>query len=191
MSPGWDARMKETCRQGVLVKPCLDALDVEKWVGRHKDMGFVTLNQWMDNMWPVHWKGFRSRLLEEESLSIVGCCYMVRKKDFLEKGGCDESLGPWGFAGPEISLRFHLTNGKIMIRTDTVCCHLFRDGANQFGVNNADYYRTAKKLFDIASEFRFPGQTRPLDWIRFHFAEYLKAGLRTDPKKRLGCQVQT
>jgi glycosyltransferase involved in cell wall biosynthesis len=182
MEPEWDLRMKASCRRDCLVVPMLDGLDESTWELRHKDMGFVCLSPCLENMWPLKWKPIYQRNVEEETISIVGCAYMVHKDDFLRRQGCDESLGTWGYAGPEISLKFHLTNGFVYVRTDTVVGHVFRGKANPFGITNDQYLKTGKKLFEKLMDGREYGLTRPLEWLMDRFPKYFKAGIRTDGK---------
>jgi glycosyltransferase involved in cell wall biosynthesis len=182
LEPEWDARLKSSCQPNTLITPIIDGLDEETWMGRHKDMGLICLSRNMENSFPIIWKAPDKRNLLEETISIIGCAYMVRKDDFLAKGGCDESLGKWGYAGPEISLRFHLTNGSVYVRTDTVVCHLFRGKKNPFGITGQQYAETGKKLFKKVVDGHEYGLTRPLEWLMEHFAEYFKAGIRTDVK---------
>jgi glycosyltransferase involved in cell wall biosynthesis len=178
--PEWDARMKSSCREDTLVVPILDALDEIRWEGRHKDMGFVCLNRHMENVYPLKWRPVFNRDIEEETISIIGCCYMCRKEDYWKRKGCDESLGKWGFAGPEISLKFWLTNGKVVVRTDVVVCHLFRGGPNPFGIKKDNYAEIGKKLFEKLINGREYGLTRSLEWLMNRFPEYFKAGAWTE-----------
>ena len=182
LEPEWDVRLKSSCQSNTLITPIIDGLDEETWMGRHKDMGLICLSRSMENTFPLVWKGLDQRKLLEETVSVIGCAYMVRKDDFLAKGGCDESLGKWGFSGPEISLRFHLTNGSVYVRTDTVICHLFRGKQNPFGISGKQYWETGKKLYEKVVDGREYGLTRPLEWLMDHFSEHFKAGIRTDVK---------
>ena len=139
----------------------------------------------MRNELPVIYKSIEERKLEEETMSIIGQAYMVTKDYYFQSGGCDESLGRWGASGLEWSLKTWLTGGRVIVRTDVVCGHLFREnGKTPFSlkeeqVNNA-YMRIGKTWRD----YRGKGQTRPLAWLAAKFANYLNSYQRVTPETR-------
>jgi hypothetical protein len=174
LSDGWDIRMKDSCLHNTLITPMLSGLNIKEWTFKEQHAGLVVLNKQMRNMYPLTWKSIEECQTEEETLSIIGCAYMIQKETFLKSGGCDESLGRWGAAGLEQSLRTWLTGGRVLVRTDVLCGHLFReDRKTPFGVNldilNKSYLRIGKTWQD----YRGIGQTRPLSWLTEKFARYL------------------
>ena len=176
MSPGWDLRMKRTCREMTLVRPVLDSLDEVKWIGKNKDMGMIVLDPWMKNQFVNPWKPFITRGIEEDTMSIIGCCYMVRKEDFLAVGGCEERLGKWGGGGPEMALKFWMFGGKCLTRTDTVCYHLFRK-KTPYPVNEQDLENVFKKLYVMFRNGQWKSdrcaQVRQLSWLLEKFRQHL------------------
>ena len=176
MSYEWDARMKLSCKSNVIVKPMLDGLNPETWTGKNRDMGMVVWDKKMRNCYPFFWRTIPQRKIEEESLSMIGCCFMLRKDYYEKLGGCDESLSKWGGFGLEWSLKTWLTGGRVLIRTDTVCYHLFRkDGSTPYTVDNLD-----ETYLELGRTWRFGrgnGQTRPLAWLISRFHKYLKSAV--------------
>ncbi len=177
MSPEWDARMKASCREDTIIKPMIDTLDLETWRGTGRDMGPISLNAEMRNQHLTVWKPLQDRKIEEESLCFLGCCYIMEKQYYEKHGGCDETLGKWGALGLEWSFKTWLTGGRVLIRTDTVCCHYFRfdkpfDIKDEEVDNN--YRRLGIKWRDGLGE----GQTKPLPWLCNKFANELNANMR-------------
>ncbi len=174
MTEGWDARMKGSCGPTTLLTPVIDALDVETWAGKGRDMGMVILTKTMQNTYPLVSHGVESRNVEEETMSIVGCIYMIQKDYYWHHDGCEEALGIWGAGGLEWILKVWLTGGKVKVRTDTVCCHCFRgDGKTPYDI---DIVRLNKTFVELGTRWRSglgKGQTRPLSWLAERFSEYL------------------
>jgi len=181
MSPEWDARMKASCGPNTIVKPMIDSLDVDTWKGMGKDMGFISLNPEMRNEHLVGWKPLQDRKIEEETLSMLGCCYLMEKQYFDKFGGCNESLGKWGVLGVEWAFNTWLTGGRLIVRTDSVCYHYFRF-VKPFEIDenemNEKYRFLGRKWRDGLSE----GQTKPLSWLLNKFSPFLNSQMRVAPR---------
>ncbi len=174
MTEGWDARMKESCGPTTLLTPVIDALDIETWAGRGRDMGLVVLTKTMQNTYPLFSHNVESREIEEETMSILGCTYMIQKDYYWHHDGCEEALGVWGAGGLEWVLKVWLTGGRVMLRTDVVSYHLFRKGGKTpFDI---DIKRLNKTFIELGTRWRSglgKGQTRPLSWLSERFSKYL------------------
>lgn len=174
MSPGWDARMKSSCGYKTIVKPMLDALEAGTWQGGDKDIGFIGLDREFNNVYPK-WKGIHQRQIEEPSMSLGGCCWMIQKDHYWYHEGCDEELGIREGGGLEWALKAWLTGGEVLIRTDVVCCHLFRDP--EIGVNDAK--KTCEPITMLAQKWaanQGKGQIYGLYWLARRFEQYLEFG---------------
>lgn len=178
ISPQWDMRMKASCKDHRIVTTIIDSLDPDTWEGKKRDTGLVILDQRMRNMYPIAWKHPTLRKTEEETLSMVGCCYMLTKQYYEDSGGCDESLGKWGASGLEWSLKTWLTGGDMIIRTDVVCAHYFRDDTTPFGIDVERYEDAYLRIGRMWRDYRGPGQVRPLSFLAEKFAKYLKRNVR-------------
>ena len=176
LSPEWDARMKLSCKENTLVKPMLDDLNENTWGGLNKDMGLIVFNSLMQNQFVnnTRWKPIGKRWLNEETMSLLGCCFMVQKKDYFKHGGCDEKLPPWGALGAEWSLKFWLSGGKCLIRTDTVCYHLFRKKA-PFAIDAVRVMNAFKALYQRYADGKADNQVRSLQWLVEKFEPYLSS----------------
>ncbi len=174
MSEGWDARMKASCGPTTLLTPVIDALDAETWTGKGRDMSMVTLTRTLQNTYPMFDKTIPNRDIEEETMSIVGCTYMIQKDYYWHHDGCEEALGIWGAGGLEWVLKTWLSGGRVMVRTDTVCCHLFRvDGKIPFYI---DLKKLNKTFVELGNRWRSglgKGQTRSLVWLEQKFSKQL------------------
>ena len=175
MSNEWDARMKSSCENHVIVKPILDGLDPETWQSRHRDQSIIVLDSRMRNVYPVICKSIEERRLEEDTMSITGAAYMVTANYYWKSGVCDESYGRWGAAGLEWSLKTWLTGGRVLVRTDVVCAHLFREnGKTPFKMNEQEINDTYLRIGRKWRENRGEGQTRTLSWLTEKFAKQMK-----------------
>ena len=186
MSPGWDARMKASCGPKTIVKVMLDALDQKKWTGGYQDAGFIALDSEFNNTYPK-WKQIGMREIEEPSMSIAGCCWMIQKDHYWQHDGCDEELGIREGGGLEWALKAWLTGGEVLIRTDVVCCHLYRPP--EIGVNDAE--KTCEPMAMLAQKWASgmgKGQIYGLYWLAHRFEQYLEFGesdIMQDEKERI------
>ena len=174
LSPGWDARMKSSCGEKTIVRTMVDALKANTWLGGDQDIGFIGLDKEFNNTYPK-WKAINLRQIEEPSMSLTGCCWMIQKDHYWFHGGCDEELGIREAGGLEWALKAWLTGGEVLIRTDVVCCHLFRDP--EIGVNNAE--KTCEPTAMLAQKWASnlgKGQTHGLHWLAGRFERYLGFG---------------
>ncbi len=183
ISPGWDARMKASCGDTTIVKPILDALDVKTWRGKNKDMGPVLLDRYMRNVYLFPWKPYDQRKVEEDTMCMTGCCWMIQKDYYWKLGGCDESFGVWGVLGAEWSLKTWLTGGRVLLRTDTTCYHLFRE--RPFDIDlfvKSRAYQELRRLW-IAGES--PDITHDMRWLLGKFWPDMQKQSRLNPALKI------
>ncbi len=171
LSPGWDARMKSSCGKKTIVKSMLDALEPNTWTNKYQDIGFIGLSQTMDNTYPP-WKGLAEREIEEPCMSLTGCCWMIQKDHYWQHDGCDEDLGIREGGGLEWALKAWLTGGEVILRTDVVCCHLFREP--EIGVSGAKKDREPMQMLcQKWASGEGKGQIHGLSWLAAQFESYL------------------
>ncbi|MFH1370341.1 MAG: glycosyltransferase family 2 protein [Planctomycetota bacterium] len=125
MSEGWDTRLKCTCEPNTIavatIKPMAE--DFENEMPGH--YGFVYLNPDCIEKWHPSKPPIGDPLIEP-MMGFTGCAWMIRKADYEKLGGYDESLGEWGYDGPEWSLKIQLdVNGRVVLRKDIICWHIF------------------------------------------------------------------
>lgn len=63
-----------------------------------------------------------------DTMSCVGCCFLMERERFLELGGMDEDHGSWGQYGTELACKAWLSGGKMVTNMQTWFAHLFRTG---------------------------------------------------------------
>lgn len=131
MSKGWDTKMAESVNANNLVFCVIRDMDAQTWRYKPGDYLHVCIDQTYTEKW---WnkKPLKECDVEEESIAITGCAWMVTKEQWNRLGGYDECLGEYGWDGPEWSMKIWLEgNGRVILRTDVICGHIF--GTNEKG----------------------------------------------------------
>lgn len=84
-----------------------------------------------------YWGAFKDR--EEgqgnisDTMSLLGACFFMHRKYFLETGGSDEAHGSWGQQGTEVACKAWLSGGRLVVNKNTWYSHLFRTQGGDFG----------------------------------------------------------
>ena len=127
MSEKWDEKMVKSCPERGIVVSCLqdmyDTGELRPGIYKH-----VYLNKGYEEKW---WSR-KPAQVTEEMMCFTGCSWMIPKDYFFECGGYDESLGLYGWDGPEWACKVWMDfGGKVVLRSDVICGHVF--GTNQKG----------------------------------------------------------
>jgi len=173
LSQDWDARMKSSCGETDIVVPVYDHIDPDAWKPTGRDTAFWWLDKDLHCRSVRPWKPIHLREIEEDTMAFSGGAWMIRKKYYNQLGGHDESLGKHGAVGPEWSLKVWLTGGRVLIRTDVVCAHLFRS-KSPFGYDWTERENAFKKLRRMWVKGEDPRRTRPIEWLLYKFNSYTK-----------------
>jgi len=133
-----------------------------------------------------YWRGYRHRpeFKEQEptglveTMSCIGCCFLMERERFWELGGMDEGHGSWGQYGTELACKSWLSGGRMVTSLKTWIAHLFRTG--NFGSNGESSwpYPISQRDIDAARKHsrelwlqdNWPGAKRPLSWLIEHFS---------------------
>ena len=126
MTKGWDVRLKAACEKNTIAVPTIDRLNEGTWQGEGSDMSFNTFDGSLRVPYIHPYKLIEECPLEIDTIAMIACCWMMEKDYYFELGGCDEELGVWGELGAEWSLKAWFTGGRLILRTDVICSHLFR-----------------------------------------------------------------
>ena len=112
-----------------------------------------------------------------ETMSCIGCCFLMERERFWQLGGMDEEHGSWGQYGTELACKAWLSGGRLVTHVNTWIAHLFRTG--NFGKNGASSwpYPISQREIDKAREHsrtlwlkdKWPLATRKLSWLIDHF----------------------
>jgi glycosyltransferase involved in cell wall biosynthesis len=112
-----------------------------------------------------------------ETMSCIGCCFLMERERFLELGGMDEGHGSWGQYGTELACKAWLSGGKLVTCLDTWVAHMFR--TNNFGgkgksswpypINNRQIEAARNYSRELWMNNRWDKQVRPLSWLIEHF----------------------
>lgn len=112
-----------------------------------------------------------------ETMSCIGCCFLMDRERYWELGGMDEGHGSWGQMGTELACKTWLSGGRMVTSLKTWIAHLFRTG--NFGRNGESSwpYPISQRDIDAARKYsremwlndRWPGAVRPLSWLIDHF----------------------
>jgi hypothetical protein len=115
----------------------------------------------------------RSRRGLIETMSCVGCCFLMERERFLALGGMSEDHGSWGQYGTELSCKAWLSGGKMVTNTNTHISHLFRTGNFSVMGESTFPYPLSGKEQDAARQYsrdlwrnsRWEKQIHPLSWL--------------------------
>lgn len=112
-----------------------------------------------------------------ETMSCIGCCFLMERDRFWQLGGMDEGHGSWGQFGTELACKAWLSGGRMLTCLNTWIAHLFRSG--NFGKDGESSwpYPINQRQIDIARKYsrelwlknKWPGAVRPLAWLIDHF----------------------
>ncbi len=112
-----------------------------------------------------------------ETMSCVGCCFLMERERFLALGGMDEGHGSWGQYGTELACKAWLSGGKMVTSLKTHFAHLFRTG--NFSANGESTFpyplsgidQEAARTYsrDLWLNDKWPLAVRPLSWLVEHF----------------------
>lgn len=126
MTPGWDKKLSESCGKEDVVVSLISSMDENTWKIKPKHTyTFVYLDENLIERWWGKYKRLQECEVIEETMALTGCGWMIRKNYYWELGGCDESLGELGHLGPEWALKVWCNGGKLLLRTDVYCGHVF------------------------------------------------------------------
>lgn len=112
-----------------------------------------------------------------ETMSCIGCCFLMERERFWELGGMDEGHGSWGQFGTELACKTWLSGGKMVTNLNTWIAHLFRTG-NFAGNGHSSWpYPISQKDIDKARKYsrdmwlndKWEKAVRPLSWLIEHF----------------------
>lgn len=127
MSDGWDAKMLESCPEKGIVVSCIQDMYGESYELRPGIYSHVYLNRGYEEKW---WNR-KSVKTTEEMMCFTGCSWLIPKEYYWQCGGYDESLGQYGWDGPEWACKVWMGHnpGKVLLRSDVLCGHVF--GTNE------------------------------------------------------------
>lgn len=130
MSKDWDVKLVQSAGQKNIAYSVIRDMQPDTWIYRPGDYLHVRLNKEYTEKW---WnkKPLEDCEVEEENIAFTGCAWMINKNRFWALDGYDESLGPYGWDGPEWALKTWFNDGKVILRTDVICGHIF--GTNDGG----------------------------------------------------------
>lgn len=112
-----------------------------------------------------------------ETMSCIGCTFLMERKRFKKLGGMDEGHGSWGQYGTELACKAWLSGGRMVTNLDTWISHLFRTGNfGQYGESSWPYPISQRDIDKAREHSRnlwlkdaWPLAVRPLSWLIEHF----------------------
>ena len=108
-----------------------------------------------------------------ETMSCIGCCFLMERERFWELGGMDEGHGSWGAYGTELACKAWLSGGKMVTCLDTFVAHLFRTGnfarsgesTWPYPLSQRDIDKARKYSRDLWLNNMWEKQKYPLSWL--------------------------
>ena len=127
-----------------------------------------------------YWRNRKHSDIEEqaktgiiETMSCIGCVFLMERERFWELGGMDEGHGSWGQYGVELACKAWLSGGRLVTNVDTWNSHMFRTSNFCRNGESSWPYKITQRQIDKARKFSrnlwlnnaWPMQKRPLSWI--------------------------
>lgn len=126
MIQGWDVKLAQSCGKKNIAYSIIRDMHPDTWEYKSGDYLHVRLNKDYTEKW---WKRkvLKDCQTEEESIAFTGCAWMINKDRYWELDGYDESLGEYGWDGPEWACKIWMGKdpGRVILRTDVICGHIF------------------------------------------------------------------
>lgn len=112
-----------------------------------------------------------------ETMSCIGCCFLMDRKRFKKLGGLSEEHGSWGQMGTELSAKAWLSGGRMVTNLDTWIAHMFRtsnfskngESSWPYPISQRDIDAARKYSRDLWLKDAWPLAVRPLSWLIEHF----------------------
>lgn len=167
MSPGWDTKMKESCGEKDIVHSRIRSINGKSWTMGDKRIDFCRINK---DLTIIECGEFTQDDPDEaETMTQIGCGWMIRKQRFNEMGQNWLMLGRVGNLGVEWSLKTWLSGGRMLVRRDVTCGHLFRP---QFGLVSGQQFASARRILGHIFALQMgPQQKYKLGWLLEKFPE--------------------
>lgn len=162
MSPGWDVKMLESCPEKGIVVSCIQDMYGETFELRPGVYSHVYLNRGYEEKWWAR----KPVKTTEEMMCFTGCSWLIPKKYYWECGGYDESLGGYGWDGPEWACKVWMgpKPGKVLLRSDVLCGHVF--GTN----DNNKLFKVSKIKFGDYRQYMMKKYGGKIDRFREKFS---------------------
>jgi hypothetical protein len=110
-----------------------------------------------------------------ETMSFIGACFMMLRKQFRRLGGLDESHGSWGQFGTEMACKTWLSGGKLITSKKTWFAHMFRTGnfrgsgwqggSFPYEISGGAQEHAKQYSRDLWLNDRWPKAIHPLPWL--------------------------
>jgi hypothetical protein len=153
-----------------------------------------------------YWGGYKKRQQGDlvETMSIIGCCWMLSKERYFELDICDERHGGWGQQGTEVACKTWLSGGKLICSKKTWFAHMFRTQGGDFGFPYPLSGKAVRKARNHSRSLFLDGKwekaVHPLSWLIERFtpvpdwttkkAIVYYTDNRLDPTIMQACQAQ-
>lgn len=124
MTKDWDVKLAKSAGRLNIAYSFIRDMHPDTWEYRPGWYGHVRINKEYTEKW---WRRKDPELceIEEESIAFTGCAWMIGRERFWQLKGYDESLGKYGWDGPEWALKTWFNKGRVILRTDVICGHIF------------------------------------------------------------------
>lgn len=132
-----------------------------------------------NNMQFQYWKKHKKRPEAQgdliETMSFIGACFLMHRRQFKRLGGLDEGHGSWGQYGTEIACKTWLSGGKLITSKKTWFAHLFRTGnfrgsghgggSFPYPLSQEAIERARAYSRDLWLNDKWPKAIHPLSWL--------------------------
>lgn len=109
-----------------------------------------------------------------DTMSCLGACWFLSRKQYWALGGMDEGHGSWGQMGTELACKSWLSGGRMVTNRRTWFSHLFRTQGLDFGfpypLSGAETEKAREYSRRLWLNDMWTGQRKPLRWLIERFA---------------------
>lgn len=158
MSQGWDTQMKKNCTEGTLVFPSIVGMNDKFELTGNKNGPAMLNKDLVEKWWPKKIKE------PHEAMANTGCGLFMLRSDFERLERFDESLGRYGGLGPETSLKFWLSGGRLVYDPTVVCGHIYKMQPDH-GTTQKDLQDTYARIRHYTYNGLWPEQIHNIAWL--------------------------
>jgi glycosyltransferase involved in cell wall biosynthesis len=117
-----------------------------------------------------YWQKRKSRHKMVETMSCIGCCWFIHRKQYWKLEGLDEAHGSWGQVGTEVACKSWLSGGKLLTDRNTWMSHCFRTQSKgawtfPYEISGNDQNRAQKYSKDLWLNDNWPKAKYKLEWL--------------------------
>jgi glycosyltransferase involved in cell wall biosynthesis len=190
---GFDVKLMQDCTDDMTIVPMMYNLHAFDWVCEHgrkyqgptpecgdakremiwkaKPSPETTAMRFDTELKFQYWGEYKAKQQGDlvETMSILGACFMMKRKRYWELGGSDEAHGSWGQQGTEIACKTWLSGGRLIVSKKTWFAHMFRTQGGDFSfpypISHSQQEKAREYSRNLWLSDKWPMAKYPLSWL--------------------------